>query len=178
MRVSDYIFEITSLLELSRAPFSKPVKMGVHFDRAVSAYRRSANVSPANAFWKVTRQIAWQASSVDFDKKLQQSILAFEQRKARKVSDLPVFSLFKRYEVFQDEHKIPLCTDDQGVLMRVNVMEPVSIVRAENAIRSWTGWNVTPLQIAMQQALANRPTSSQSDVVVPLARQIPRVLSR
>jgi hypothetical protein len=126
----------------------------------------------------VTRQIAWQASSVDFDKKLQQSILKFEQMKARKASDLPVFALLKRYEVLQDEHKVPLCTADQKVLMSVRVDDPSSIVHAESVIGSWTGWDVTPLQIVMRQALSNSSISNKSDVVVPLVRQTTRVLSR
>ncbi|MAZ76570.1 MAG: hypothetical protein CMH31_04625 [Micavibrio sp.] len=176
--MSDYIFEITNLLELSRSPLPQLVKMGMHFDKAVSAYCRSTCTSPTNAFWKVTRQIAWQASPADFDKKLQQSILKFEQRKARKASDLPVFALFKRYEVWQDEHKVPLYTDDQKILMDVNEENPSSVVRAESVIRGWTGWNVTPLQMAVQQALVNKPTSSESNVVVSFVPQIPRVLPR
>lgn len=159
--------EVGKILKQARHPLRGTSRLMSLFDGAVNAYQSDRGVPQSVSFWQVTKQIAWQTSSVYLDKGLLDQQERFEQFKVRQLETIPLRRVFTRRTLAKEQFSSPIFTAEQKVLMDVDVSVPETIIMAEDVLRSWKFCHVTPLQNMLSEGLYRYPKLHVSSRFIP-----------
>lgn len=163
--MAEYIYETSRIIKLSRSPFSGVKRLERAFDRAVGSFSQENEVPLSQAFWSVTRQVAWQAKAIDFDKSIKLQKERFDAETHKLLMQVRRYQLLKRYLLSSGrEFSAPLYTDEQRVLMDINPECAETVRKAEPLLRAWRGNNhASPLQEMLGNGLHRYPVLFRLD---------------
>jgi hypothetical protein len=128
---------VTPIIKNSRRPLVPLSALYGGFNTVVKITADKHNIDVAKAFWLTARQIAWEASSIDFSRDLQNEELRFKENRRQELLGIPIYKFLSRAKIQGDEFDCPLIVADQGKLMCVDPKIFDSLEIAKKAVLSW-----------------------------------------